>query len=275
VASLLAPNRDLGIQASGDVLNGRLNYTVGVFNGVTDAASSTNADFDNSKDIAGRLFATPFKNDAGSVLQGLGFGIAGSNGLAHTVTGRPSGYRTDGQQAFFSYLANVVADGEAWRFSPQLDYRYGSFGLMGEYIASTVNLRPTATGKKTELKNKAWEVSAGYVLTGEDSSFGGVVPKTNFDPSAGTWGAFEIVARAASLTIDDRAFPLFASPSASAREVKTYGVGLNWYLSKAVEFKIDYYQARFGFPAAAPAVSGAPVLRQDEKAFISRFQLAF
>lgn len=275
VVSLLVPNRDLGLQASGEVLNGKLNYTVGVFNGVADAATSTNADFDNSKDLAGRLFATPFKEDAGSLVQGFGFGLAGSAGLAHTTSGRASGYRTDGQQTFFSYLATTIADGESWRLSPQLDYRFGSFGLIGEYVVSTVNVRPSATGKKVELKNKAWEITAGYVLTGEDSSYNGVVPKTNFDLAAGTWGAFEVVARTANLKIDDQAFPTFASASTNANEVRTYGLGLNWYLSKTVALKIDYYQTHFGFNAAAPIISGTPVLRQDEQAFITRFQLSF
>jgi hypothetical protein len=50
---------------------------------------------------------------------------------------------------------------------------------------------------------------------------------------------------------------------------------VNWYLSKAVVLKLDYYQTDFGFNAAAPAVPTAPVLRQDEQAFIARFQLGF
>jgi phosphate-selective porin OprO/OprP len=275
VATLLVPNRDLGVQVSGDVFNNTLNYTVGVFNGVADAASSTNADFDNDKDLVGRLYATPFKNNAGSLLQGLSIGLAGSTGREKTSSGRAASYRTDGQQAFFSYLASTIADGQSWRVSPQLDYRNGSFGLQSEYVISTVNVRPSATGKKTELQNKAWQLSLGYVLTGEDSSYAGVVPATNFDLSAGTWGAFEVVARTANLKIDDKTFPAFASAASNANEVRTFGLGFNWYLTKTVTFKIDYYRARFGFNATAPATSSALILRQDENAFISRFQLSF
>ena len=275
VVSLLVPNRDLGIQASGDEFHSTLNYTVGVFNGVADGATSTNADFDNDKDVVGRLFFTPLKNSAGSALQGLGFGIAGSFGREKTASGHTSGFRTDGQQVLFSYLPTVIDDGQSWRVSPQLDYRYGSFGLMGEYVRSTINVRPSATGVKTELTNKAGQLSLGYVLTGEDSSYAGVVPASNFDFAAGTWGAFEVVARVANLKIDDNAFPTFASTATNADKVQTAGLGLNWYLTKTVALKIDYYKAHFGFPAAAPAVSGTQVLRQDENAFITRFQLAF
>ena len=114
-----------------------------------------------------------------------------------------------------------------------------------------------------------------YVLTGEDSSFNGVVPKTNFDLSEGTWGAFEVKARYANLKVDDNAFPVFASAASNADEASSYGVGLSWYLSKTVRINLDYYQTHFGFNSAAPAVSSTQILRQDEKAFISRFQVAF
>ena len=275
IVTNLVPNRDLGVQASGDILDGTLNYTIGVFGGLGDGGTSNNADFDNDKDAVARLIASPFKARAGSPLQGLSFGVSGSVGRGKTAAGRTGGYRTDGQQTFFSYLAATVADGQNWRISPQLDYRLGSIGVLGEYVVSTINVRTTATGPKTELQNKAWQIAAGYVLTGEDSSYAGVVPKTNFDLAAGTWGAFEVVGRYSNLKVDDASFPVFASAATSADEAKAFGLGLNWYLSKAVHFKIDYYQARFGFAPGAPAIPTTQILRQDEKSFITRFQLAF
>jgi phosphate-selective porin OprO/OprP len=271
----LVPNRDLGVQASGDLFNGTLAYAAGIFGGVADAGNSTNTDFDNEKDFAGRVMSSPFKNEPDSVLQGLSAGVSASLGREKTASGRTSGYKTDGQQTFFSYAAATVADGETWRVSPQFDYRLGSFGAMGEYVISVVNVRPSLTGPKAELQNRAWQLSAGYVLTGEDSSYAGVVPRNNFDYKAGTWGAFEVTARLATLKIDDDAFPLYASAATNPDEAKAFGVGLNWYLSKAVAFKFDYYQTQFGFNSAAPAVSANPLLRQDEKAFISRFQITF
>lgn len=275
IVTNLVPNRDLGITAGGDLLGGRLNYTVGVFNGVADAASTTNTDFDNEKDFSGRVFVSPFKNDAGSAVQGLSFGLSCSYGRQKTAAGRTTGYRTDGQQTFFSYLGTTIADGPTWRVSPQLDYRNGSLGVISEYVLSTVNVRPSATGPKVELQNKGWQLAAGYVLTGEDSSYNGVVPATNFDFSKGTWGAFEVVGRYANVKIDGAAFPLYASPAASAQGASSVGLGLNWYLGKTVVFKIDYYQTAFDFAAGAPASPTTPALRQDEKSFITRFQIAF
>ena len=275
LATNLVPNRDLGIQASGELLKGTVNYAVGVFNGVADGASSTNADFDNDKDVAGRVMASPFRNRVDSPVQGLHLGVSGSFGREKTASGHTSAYRTDGQQVFFSYAASTISDGQAWRLSPQVDYRYGSLGVLGEYVLSTVNVRPSLTGPKAELQNHAWQLAVGYVLTGEKSSYAGLVPATNFDYRQGTWGAFEVAARCANLKIDDAAFPLFASAASNADEATAFGGGLNWYLSKAAIFKFDYYHTSFGFNPAAPRVSTAPVLQQDEKVFITRFQLAF
>lgn len=275
IATNLVPNRDLGIVATGDILDGKLNYTVGIVNGVADGASTTNADFDNEKDVVARLWATPFKDSAGSPLQGLSVGVSGSYGREKTASGRTGGYRTDGQQTFFTYLATTVSDGPNWRVSPQFDYRHGSLGVQGEYVLSTVNVRSAPTAPLAELQNKAWQLSAGYVLTGENSSYTGVVPATDFSLSKGTWGAFEVVGRVASVDVDDASFPLYAAPAASATKATSFGIGLNWYLSKAVVFKFDYYQTNFDFAFGLSAVPTNAVLRNDEQAFISRFQLTF
>ena len=268
----LVPNRDVGAQISGSLRDGAVVYTAGIFNGVADGASSTNADFDNDKDVIGRIWFQPWKGDKKSSLQGLAFGVSASLGREKGAAALTGGYRTDGQQTFFKYRSTAVADGQVWRVSPQAEYRHGPFGAMGEYGISTVNVRPTATGAKTELQNKAWHLAAGYVLTGENSSYTGVVPNQPFSWENGTWGAWELAVRYANLKIDDRAFPLLADPAVSADEATALGLGLNWYLSRTVRTTFDYYQTSFGNKVP---VSSAQILRQDEKALITRFQLSF
>ncbi|HVZ65131.1 MAG TPA: porin [Lacunisphaera sp.] len=275
IVANLVPNRDLGVQASGDLLDGTLSYAAGIFGGVPDGASTTNSDFDDDKDLVGRVYYSPFKNEKNPAWRGLSFGIGASLGREQSGSGVTGGYKTDGQQTFFKYVSTAESDGQSWRMAPQLEYRNGPFGLIGEYIVSTVNLRPTATGAKAEFRNRGWQIAGGYVLTGEDSSFNGVVPRTNFDFARDTWGAFEATARFANLRIDDAAFPLFASPASNADEASSLGLGLNWYLSKAVALKLDYYQTKFDAPPGAPAVPVTPLLRQDEKSLITRFQVSF
>ncbi len=271
----LVPNRDLGVQASGDVLGGELNYAIGVFNGVVDAGNSANADVDNDKDVAGRLWYTPFKNEGGSPLQNLGFGVGGSIGRQKQFS--TTTYRTDGQQTFFRYTTGVADGGQVWRISPQADFRTGPLGVQAEYAVSAINIRTAAGQPRVEHKNTAWQLSAGYVLTGEDSSYAGVVPKTNFDLAAGTWGAFEVVARYSTLSVDDAAYAGFASANVwGAEQANAAALGLSWYLSKAVRFTASYHHTSFDFNSTAGPITGQnAVIRDDEQLFLTRFQLSF
>jgi phosphate-selective porin OprO/OprP len=280
IVSQFVPNRDLGVQVAGDLLNTKLTYALGVFNGVPDGTNNTNdTDSNNDKDIAGRVFASPFKG-SNTLADGLNFGIAGSVGRQNSLNGATGsltgGYKTDGQQTWFSYRSTAVAQGQTWRVSPQADYYHGPVGLMAEYVVSAVD---ALNGKNSQLlENKAWQLSGAYVLTGENSSYLGVVPKTNFDPAQGTWGAFEVVGRIENAKIDNNAFVgganSLANPSTAAREATAFSVGLNWYLSKTVRASFDYFHTEFEFaPGAAPATN-SPIFN-DENAFVTRLQLIF
>ena len=273
LATNLVPNRDLGAQFAGTLKNGVLAYTAGVFNGVPDAANTSNAAFDNDKSVEARLFSQPFVNAKGSFLSGFGAGISGSLGREKGAPAITAGYKTDGQQTFFTYNSAVVADGQSWRYSPQADYFYGPVGAIGEYVVSTVNVRPKAGAPKSELENKAWEVSVGYVLTGEDATYAGVTPAAPFSWDNGTWGAWQVVARYADLKIDPNAFPLFASTATNAKEAYAGGVGVNWYLTKAVRITQDFFDTHFTKPGTATPTT--QILQYNEKALITRVQIAF
>jgi phosphate-selective porin OprO/OprP len=166
----------------------------------------------------------------------------------------------------------VVGDGESWRVSPQGYYYFGPLGILGEYVVSTVNVRPTAAGRKYQLENTAWDLQVGYVVTGEKASFTGVIPQEPFSLQNHTWGALQLVARYADLRIDPNAFPLFASPSTSAQEASGWGAGANWYLSRLLRINLDFYDTKFGNRVALP---GTQILRQDERALVSRVQVYF
>ncbi|HTJ79659.1 MAG TPA: porin [Rariglobus sp.] len=281
IVSQFVPNRDIGMQLTGDLFNGTLSYAAGAFNGVPDGTSNgSNTDINNDKNYAARLFAQPFKNDKDSVLAGLGFGIAGSIGKENNNVGAlTGGYKTDAQQTWFSYSAGVVANGSVSRISPQAYYYNGPLGLMAEYVVSSVEVRNATGVNQKQLENKAWQVSAGYVLTGEDAGYKGVTPSTNFSFSDGTWGAFEVVARLEHADIDDGAFAgpsatRIASINSSATAATAYGLGLNWYLSKTVRASFDYFHTKFDLASGAAPASTA-VVAHDENAFVTRLQLSF
>jgi phosphate-selective porin OprO/OprP len=274
LATALVPIRDIGAQSQGDLLGGTLNYAVGVFNGVVDAGNNGSGDVDSNscKDAEVRLFARPFRNGL-EPLRGLGFGVAFTQGrqTGTSTTANLPTYKTVGQQTFFAYNSGAFANGTRQRFSPQLYYYWGPFGLLTEYVRSSQGV--TRAGVAQDVNNTAWNISLGWVLTGEDSTFEGVTPGRPFMPGTGEWGAFQVVARASRLTVDDDAFngsalTRVADPTASAREATDTGFGVNWYVSRLIRVYVDYDQTRFKGGAAAGD-------RPDEKVLISRFQFAF
>jgi phosphate-selective porin OprO/OprP len=238
VSSIL-PNRDVGVSIYGDLFGDKLNYAVGIHNGVVDGGDNTTAsDINKNKDYAARVFVSPFKDQV-NPLSGLSFGVAGTYGdvtgkVQDTVNGSTteltSGYRTEGQQLFFKYNDSSVlrsglgetysasnpsygpgwlvkSDGVRYRVSPQATYYVGSLGVLGEYVYDhqQVSVGPNGLAK-TNLNNDAWQIAATYLVTGEDASFKGVKPKKNFDLNNGGWGAWEVVGRYSELNIDDKAF---------------------------------------------------------------------
>ena len=267
--SELAPNRDIGVQLQGEFANSEVSYAIGVFNGAVDGRDAATTNPDNDFEYAGRLFFEPFKNDA-NALSGLGFGIGGSIGDKHgSGNNFLPRYRTPGQLQFFGYLSTVLADGQQTRFSSEGHYYRGGFGLLAEYIVSKQAVRVGAV--REDISNKAWQTTASYVLTGEDTGYRGVLkPSRPFAPGKnGGWGAFELVGRYSVLEVDEAAFPLFANPSASANQANSWTLGVNWYLNSNLKLVVNYLHTSFEGGAAAGAD------RESEKALFSRLQVAF
>ena len=270
----LVPNRDVGIQVHGEFSGGVLNYMLGVFNGVPDGESAdSDQDTHDSKDYAGRVFAQPFLKTENPALRGFGIGIAATTGV-HRGTSTVSNlrpYLTSGLTTFFSYssdgttIGTVIADGRLSRLSPQAYYYWGPFGLLAEHVLSSQGIRKADTWAR--LEQTASQVGLTYVLTGEDASYRGVVPRRAMDPGS-AWGAFEVTARYSELNVDDKAFPVFANPRISARKAQAWAGGLNWYFNRNVKFVANYEQTFFR--------EGGPVgNRQTEKVILTRFQLAY
>ena len=329
VTNAILPNRDLGVSVFGDVLEGKLNYNVGIVNGVADGGNiSTGTEYNGEREYTARLFTTPFV-DSANALSGLGFGIGGTwtdftgeKNLNFTDTtaadatrnGLPS-YVTEGQNTFFRYTSNAIADGQRIRWSPQANYYYGPLGILAEYarvsqdVSLATNGSPAAggaaagasvitAGTKKNLKHDAWDIGVSYLLTGEDASFKGVKPKQDFDLDKGGWGAWELVARYSEINLDNDTFKdaagryaaegsantnAFADLTKSAKSAETWTLGLNWYLNNNAKVSLNY--ARTSFDGGALQKGLAQTLnnnaanrshdRDDEDALLARFQVAF
>lgn len=279
VSNNFLPNRGLGASIYGDVLDSKVSYAVGVFNGTVDGGEeNTRIDTDNDKDYTARIFTTPFKG-SDSVLEGLGFGIAGT--YTNSATGALPSYKAPSQQLnFFTYNTGTVGDGSRVRVSPQAYYYYGPFGVIAEYARTSQEVRNAADTVHDTLKNDAWQIAASWVLTGEDASFKSVKPKNPFETGKDGWGAWELVARYQENSIDSSAFGTaasgvaarFANPTASAKEAKTWGIGVNWYLNQWVRLATNYEQTKFDGGAGTFANIRD---RDDERILFSRLQFQF
>jgi phosphate-selective porin OprO/OprP len=271
LATNLAPNRDVGLQLSGDISSGLFGWQAGIFNGVPDLGN-LDADVSDAKDFVGRVFLQPFKTGA---LAGLGVGVSGSTGIERGTAAAPAlaSYRTPGQQTFFRYASstttpatNAFADGRRSRLAPQGYFYSGPLGLHGEYIQSWQAVNRSGTIAK--LEHTAWQTTGSFFLTGEKNSFRSAAPKQPFDPKAGTFGAVELAARYSEISLDDATFPTFASLASSPSMAKAWAVGLNWYLAKAIKVVADYERTTFTGGTATGD-------REPESFVVTRVQYSF
>jgi phosphate-selective porin OprO/OprP len=268
----LAPNRDIGVMLTGDYDGGVFSYTLGIFNGVADGRDAAATDVDDEKEIEGRVFFEPFRNSPG-FLQGLGFGVSGTAGDKAGTSAGTGGvlpqYRTPAINTLFQYVTGAAAAGKHERLAASGYFYRHAFGLMGEYIESSQEVTaPGAT--RTELTHSAWQVSAAYVLTGEDQTFRAVTkPTSTFVRGAPGIGAWELVARAMEIDLDDAAFPVLANPATSASKATSYGVGVNWYINSNAKVMLNYFQTEF----EGGATGGLD--REDEKVLLGRFQVSY
>lgn len=271
----IAPNRDLGVMAFGDLASGRFAYKLGVFNGVVDGASADSDDH-SGKDLAGRLFFLPFKTSKRETFTQLGVGLAATDGSQRGTLTQPNlpTYKTAAQQTSFRYRSDgtadgtSIADGRHWRVGPQAYYYVGSVGFLTEYYVSSQHVRRGTTA--ADVQASAWQVSGQWALTGEKESYRGIVsPRRNFDRSNGGWGGIELTARFSQLVVDDSAFPFYANPAAAARTSNDSVVGVNWFLNRFVKLTGQY--ENITFDGGAPNSGDRPA----ERGVFTRVQFAF
>ena len=236
----LLPNRDIGVQLSG--ANTKLNWAIGVFNGVTDGRSADEDD-DGQPDFALRLFSEPLR--ATSTRFGVGIGASFGRTEGSAATPLLSGYRSPGQDTVFGYRSGAegtFADGERLRLSPQFYWYRGSTGFLGEWARVRQDVRRvgSGSGRAATLDHQAWQVTAEWYVTGEAAGY---------RDADGAVGAVQLVARLSELRVDDDSFTgdasSFADPAASVRKALTQAVGINWFPIDGLKASLAFHHSRF------------------------------
>jgi phosphate-selective porin OprO/OprP len=227
------------------------------------------------------------------LLEGFGVGLSGSfgdpnhQGINAQRTALGQSQFVDYTKGFNGSSALITSNGATARLSPQGYWYAGPFGLLGEYITSSQHLSvaSTTTGavsgpnNNVNQNNKAYQIQASYVLTGEDNSFSGIKPLRNFDPLKGAWGAWQLAARWSELSMDNQTFRVL-DPTQSASKASAWTVGANWFLNKNAIIRTDLEEGMFLGGAGYSTGSGATTKyfisnRPSELVFSTRFQLAF
>jgi phosphate-selective porin OprO/OprP len=240
----LVPNRDVGIMLYGDLAGGVVSYAAALADGAPDGGS-VDLDLNDGKDLAGRIFLSPFKKGS-SAFKELGFGIAGTTGKQ---SGPLPAYRSSGQVSIISILPGVTADGTRTR------------SCSGVKKADDAHV---------DFEASAWQATATFLLTGDKASFNGVRPARPFDPSKGQWGALELAARVHKLELARASVDAgLIDPTKSAREISAWAIGLTWSLTRNVKQYADFEHVSFKGGAAGGAN------REDENVVFIRTQVSF
>jgi phosphate-selective porin OprO/OprP len=261
--TLLVPSRAIGFQLSGDLINHRVGYQLGVFNPVPDNSLADTTP-SRARDYTARIFATPFQPDK-NVLSGFGVGLAAQGGGVDGVA-LPA-YKTVGQNTFISFASGVTSAGHRTSIAPQAFYYLGPFGLLAEDTVTEEGFQKGSVRKNIAFRS--WQVEGSYILTGEKKSYGSPNPRHPFSLVDHGWGAWEIAARTGTFKVDDGLFNYgFASLSNSPKFSREWLVGFNWYLNRIMRFSLDYGHTNF--------LDGAVnANRASEKVILSRFQINF
>jgi phosphate-selective porin OprO/OprP len=288
LTSNLIPNRDIGVMIHGSLFSDKLSWAAMVGAGARNDTVQSGLDYGTGPVGYFRLFCQPFRDESEvpEELEGLHFGVGGNIGWQSQNNGVLTSnlfqnYSTDGGNTFLTFPSGLTVQGEVWRISPQLYYRYGPLSLISEFTAekqgvNTAGIVNTSGGGFSNYQTTAWNIELDWVITGEPASLGGVVPQHPLDFSTGETGAWEISFRYDGLAAGANMFRpvdqggLGISQTTNATGVNGASMALNWYPNRIIRLGVTVeYNAFTG--------GGAPgtVVENNELGFITRLQLLY
>lgn len=129
----------------------------------------------------------------------------------------------------------------------------GPFTFESEYFHYKIDRRITTVAIPTDPSFSGWYAQGSWILTGETRPYSAVdaridapKPLYNFNPQAGTWGAFELAARYSLTDLNYRAgtggLPVLGAVRGGEQKIST--IGLNWYLNPSMRIMLDYQHVK-------------------------------
>lgn len=257
-----AGNRQLGVMAHGEVLEERLEYAVGVFNGQRRSFQ----DFNNGKDLFTFLNTKPFLTTNVEALRQLNLGGSFNFGREHNPL-QPAVLRTANDQsrsdaaatvspAFLTFNPGDIENGVRMQWSGDVAYYYRSLGIMSGYQGGFQNYSTSATTPlQTRVPFSGYEVSLFYLVTGEEitirrdlleprNPLGRIGSLRGGEPRRGI-GAIELFGRFANMHLGGDVLTSGLATAASANNANVTDLGFNWYLNHYVKLTFDYQYAAY------------------------------
>jgi phosphate-selective porin OprO/OprP len=237
-ARQLAPGRDPGAMAYGELSDGAVRYEAGVFRKDGRNARRTDSDrVQGGRTLAARIRVQPLAG-ASPAWRTLDVGIA----VMHSTLrpGVPAlRARTALDATFFSPDDPVAGDRD--RLGLELAWQPGPFGVKSEYIRLT-DERPDTAPTRAPLVASGWYASAMCVLTGEQKVAGLSTPARPVH--RGGLGSIEIAGRVDALR--------FRDGDRLQSAVRAATVGVNWQLNRWIRAQFNLIRERLENPSTAP-----------------------
>jgi phosphate-selective porin OprO/OprP len=257
----LSPNRQIGAMAWGYLLDKRLDYAAGVFNGSRNSFEGLS----NGVDVVGYLNARPFQNSSAlPAARFLNVGTSVAYGRPDQAPVPPTFRIGAGSPdtnipsvatvPFLILNRGVVERGDRLLGSVHAAYFYKSLSVTGEWQYGYAGYASAANPASVIVPFSGFYVAGGYFLTGEEverrtrvKPLRPLIP-VNKDDVRGP-GAWEAVARVSQLRLGERIFTGgFADPAIWSNSATTTELGLNWYLNEYLKVYMFWLHGEFGRP---------------------------
>ncbi len=264
-AGNMALNRQIGFMFLGELVDSRVSYYAGLFNGPHRSFQNLNSAFD----FVGTVTTRPFlKSERFKALNYLNIGGSWDVGYQNNNPPEPVYFETANDQTpnnaaslsptFLHLNNNVIELGERVQWGAHVAWYYKSLFLMSEYGGGRAGYGFVNNSSLTPVNFSGYNVTASYFLTGEQVTrrVNMVQPRRpfNFDFLKGgsfSPGAVEAFARYSTMDLGRNIFTAgFADPNLWTNHVWATDVGLNWYLNFYLRVYLDWQHAEFGNPVS-------------------------
>jgi phosphate-selective porin len=275
----IAPGRDTGVMAYGELLSGALLYEAGIFDDDGDNGELEVERFVPEGQRLEDIGPSVAVRVVGELLRGLPVHerLKGAEfGIAYTRADVPEGLNSlFGEDVWgFNYFERVYVKGARQRLGLQADWSPGPLGFKAEWMRSREERlgQSNANEDLSDFIGTAWYTSATAILTGEDKD-SDVTPN---DPLfGGGIGVVEIGVRYDKLTFESasKEGPDFTNPRAdhlTPNADSTLTVGINWMPIRWVRVVANGIRQHIDDATRAPTTGTA-----DYWSGLLRLQVAF